>query len=252
MGKKMYHFSVLDLSPIPEGSNATVALRNSLDLAQKAEKLGYNRYWLAEHHNMPGIASAATSVVIGHIAAGTKTIRVGAGGIMLPNHSPLVIAEQFGTLASLYPDRIDLGLGRAPGGDKLISAAMSYGSKIGILHGAAQYVNQNSDGQIEETESISAGLDYPGISPLHCFLKDTKRARYTAASDEEALKAYQLVTKYENLRPSLEPSHAFSVAIKEAKKLSKDTIVIINSCGDAYKDRGILEKRLGKKYVKSN
>ena len=128
-------------------------------------------------------------------------------------------------------------------------AALTYGSKIGILHGAAQYVNQNSDGQIEETESISAGLDYPGISPLHCFLKDVRRARYTAASDEEALNAYKIVTKHEKLRPSLEPSHAFSVAIKEAKKLSKDTIVIVNSCGDAYKDRGILEKRLGKKYV---
>ena len=114
MGKKMYHFSVLDLSPIPEGSNATVALRNSLDLAQKAEKLGYNRYWLAEHHNFAGIASAATSVVMGYIASGTSRIRIGAGGIMLPNHAPLVIAEQFGTLASLYPDRIDLGLGRAP------------------------------------------------------------------------------------------------------------------------------------------
>ena len=124
--------------------------------------------------------------------------------------------------------------------------------RIGILHGAAQYVNQNSDGQIEETESISAGLDYPGVSPLHCFLKDTKRARYTAASDEEALKAYKIVTRFENLRPSLEPSHAFAVAIKEAKKLSKDTVVIINSCGDAYKDRAILEKKLGKKYVKSN
>ena len=132
------------------------------------------------------------------------------------------------------------------------AAPLTYGSKIGILHGAAQYVNQNSDGQIEETESISAGLDYPGVSPLHCFLKDTKRARYTAASDEEALHAYKLVTKYENLRPSLEPSHAFSVAIKEAKKFSKDTIVVVNSCGDAYKDRGILEKKLGKKYVKSN
>ena len=132
------------------------------------------------------------------------------------------------------------------------AAPLTYGSKIGILHGAAQYVNQNSEGQIEETESISAGLDYPGISPLHCFLKDTKRARYTAASDEEALKAYQIVTKYENLRPSLEPSHAFSVAIKEAKKLSKDTIVVINSCGDAYKDKKILEKKLGKKYAKSN
>ena len=131
------------------------------------------------------------------------------------------------------------------------AAPLTFGSKIGILHGAAQYVNQNSDGQIEETESISAGLDYPGISPLHCYLKDTKRARYTAASDEEALKAYQIVTKYENLRPSLEPSHAFSVAIKESKKFSKDTVVVVNSCGDAYKDREILEKKLRKKYVKS-
>ena len=139
-----------------------------------------------------------------------------------------------------------------PAKSKKHAAPLTYGSKIGILHGAAQYVNQNSDGQIEETESISAGLDYPGISPLHCFLKDTKRARYTAASDEEALKAYKLVTKFEKLRPSLEPSHAFSVAIKDSKKLSKDTIVVVNSCGDAYKDRGILEKRLGKKYVKSN
>ncbi len=139
-----------------------------------------------------------------------------------------------------------------PKKSKKHAAPLTYGSKIGILHGAAQYVNQNSDGQIEETESISAGLDYPGISPLHCFLKDTKRARYTAASDEEALSAYKLVTKFEKLRPSLEPSHAFFVALKEAKKLSKNTVVVINSCGDAYKDRGILEERLGKKYVKSN
>ena len=136
-----------------------------------------------------------------------------------------------------------------PKKSKKHAAPLTYGSKIGILHGAAQYVNQNSDGQIEETESISAGLDYPGISPLHCFLKDTKRARYTAASDEEALRAYKLVTRFEKLRPSLEPSHAFFVALKEAKKLSKDTVVVINSCGDAYKDKGILEKRLGKKYV---
>ena len=136
-----------------------------------------------------------------------------------------------------------------PTKSKKHAAPLTYGSKIGILHGAAQYVNQNSDGQIEETESISAGLDYPGISPLHCFLKDTKRARYTAASDEEALNAYKLVTKYEKLRPSLEPSHAFSVAIKDSKKLSRDTIVVVNSCGDAYKDRGILKKRLGKRYV---
>ena len=136
-----------------------------------------------------------------------------------------------------------------PAKSKKHAAPLTYGSKIGILHGAAQYVNQNTDGQIEETESISAGLDYPGISPLHCFLKDTKRARYTAASDEEALNAYKVVTKFEKLRPSLEPSHAFSVAIAESKRFSKDTIVVVNSCGDAYKDRGIIEKRLGKKYV---
>jgi luciferase family oxidoreductase group 1 len=108
-------YSVLDLSPIPQGSNAAAALRNTLDLAQHAERWGYRRFWLAEHHNMIGIASAATAVVIGHVANGTSTIRVGSGGIMLPNHSPLVIAEQFGTLAALYGDRIDLGLGRAPG-----------------------------------------------------------------------------------------------------------------------------------------
>jgi len=111
-------FSVLDLAPVPLGSTPRDALRNSLDLAQHAERFGYRRYWVAEHHNMVGIASAATAVVIGHIAGGTRTIRVGAGGIMLPNHSPLVIAEQFGTLAELYPGRIDLGLGRAPGTDQ--------------------------------------------------------------------------------------------------------------------------------------
>ena len=126
------------------------------------------------------------------------------------------------------------------------AAPLTYGSKIGILHGASQYVNQDIEGQIEETESISAGLDYPGVSPIHCFLKDTKRARYTAATDEEALKAYQLVTKYENLNPSLEPSHAFAEAIKIAPKLNKDTVVCVNSCGDARKDRDILKKRLGK------
>jgi len=120
----MIPFSVLDLSPIAEGRTASDALRNSVELAQHAERLGYKRYWLAEHHNMPGIASAATAVVIGHVAGGTKTIRVGSGGIMLPNHSPLVIAEQVGTLASLYPGRIDLGLGRAPGTDPFAARAL--------------------------------------------------------------------------------------------------------------------------------
>ena len=122
--KPMIPFSILDLSPILEGSTAAQSFRNSLDLAQHGERLGFNRYWLAEHHGMPGIASAATSVLIAHIAAGTKTIRVGAGGIMLPNHSPLVIAEQFGTLESLHPGRIDLGLGRAPGSDQITARAL--------------------------------------------------------------------------------------------------------------------------------
>ena len=120
----MTALSVLDLAPITEGSDASQALANSLDLARHAERLGYRRFWLAEHHNMPGIASAATSVVIAHVAAGTSTIRVGAGGIMLPNHAPLVIAEQFGTLAALYPGRIDLGLGRAPGTDMATARAL--------------------------------------------------------------------------------------------------------------------------------
>jgi luciferase family oxidoreductase group 1 len=117
-------FSVLDLSPINLGSTPSESFRNSLSLAQRAEGLGYKRFWLAEHHNMPGIASAATSVVIGYIAGGTSTIRVGAGGIMLPNHAPLVIAEQFGTLESLFPERIDLGLGRAPGSDQMTARAL--------------------------------------------------------------------------------------------------------------------------------
>jgi luciferase family oxidoreductase group 1 len=116
--------SILDLSPIVEGSDAAQALRNSLDLAQHAETWGYRRYWVAEHHNMDGVASSATAVLVGYIAGGTKTIRVGSGGVMLPNHAPLVVAEQFGTLATLHPGRIDLGLGRAPGTDRLTMRAL--------------------------------------------------------------------------------------------------------------------------------
>lgn len=120
----MVPLSVLDLSPIVRGGDAAAALHNTVDLSRHAEAWGYRRYWLAEHHNMPGIASAATSIVIGHVAGATNTIRVGAGGIMLPNHSPLVIAEQFGTLATLYPGRIDLGVGRAPGTDQRTTRAL--------------------------------------------------------------------------------------------------------------------------------
>jgi luciferase family oxidoreductase group 1 len=120
----MTPFSVLDLSPITQGGDAAQSFRNTLDLARHAEKWGFRRFWLAEHHGLPGIASAATAVLIGHVAGGTSTIRVGAGGIMLPNHSPLVIAEQFGTLESLFPGRIDLGLGRAPGSDQVTARAL--------------------------------------------------------------------------------------------------------------------------------
>jgi tryptophan synthase beta chain len=133
-----------------------------------------------------------------------------------------------------------------PKNSKLHAAPLTNGAKLGILHGSLAYCCQDSEGQINETESISAGLDYPSISPMHCFLKDTKRARYTSATDEEALNAYKLVTKLEKINPSLEPCHAFAETIKIAPKLSKDTIIIVNSCGDAKKDRDILKERLGK------
>jgi luciferase family oxidoreductase group 1 len=122
--KTVIPFSVLDLAPIVEGGDAAQSYRNTLELAQSAERWGFRRYWLAEHHNMPGIASAATAVLIAHVAQGTSSIRVGAGGVMLPNHAPLAIAEQFGTLESLFPGRIDLGLGRAPGGDRAVAHAL--------------------------------------------------------------------------------------------------------------------------------
>ena len=120
----MVPLSVLDLAPVPEGQDVGQALRNSRDLARHAEALGYARYWMAEHHNMPGIASAATAVALAHVASGTSTIRIGAGGVMLPNHAPYLIAEQFGTLAALHPGRVDLGLGRAPGSDQNAAQAM--------------------------------------------------------------------------------------------------------------------------------
>ncbi|MHA7875985.1 LLM class flavin-dependent oxidoreductase [Roseivivax sp.] len=125
-------YSLLDLAPVPEGSDTAAALRNMGELAEKAEAWGYHRYWLAEHHNMPGIASAATAVLIGHVAQRTREMRVGAGGIMLPNHAPLAVAEAFGTLATLYGDRIDLGLGRAPGGDQAVMQA------LGVNHARAE------------------------------------------------------------------------------------------------------------------
>jgi luciferase family oxidoreductase group 1 len=160
----MIPLSVLDLSPVPEGSDAGQALRNSLDLAQHAETLGYRRYWMAEHHNMPGIASAATAVALAHVAAGTRTIRIGAGGVMLPNHAPLIIAEQFGTLAALHPGRIDLGLGRAPGSDQIAARAMRRNLTADIDHfpqdvlELMSYYRPTESGQILQAVP-GAGLD---------------------------------------------------------------------------------------------
>jgi luciferase family oxidoreductase group 1 len=156
--------SVLDLSPIVEGGNAAQSFRNTLDLARHVEALGYHRFWLAEHHNIPSVASAATAILIEHVASGTKTIRVGAGGIMLPNHSPLVIAEQFGTLESLHPGRIDLALGRAPGSDQLTAAALRRTPQAGDMFPQdvmelMSYFRDDPDNAVHAVPG--AGLDVP-------------------------------------------------------------------------------------------
>ncbi|QRG66070.1 LLM class flavin-dependent oxidoreductase [Brevibacillus choshinensis] len=160
--------SVLDLSPIVEGGSATQSFKNSLDLAKQVEKWGYHRFWLAEHHSMPSVASSATSVLIGHIAGGTSTIRVGSGGIMLPNHAPLVIAEQFGTLESLYPGRIDLGLGRAPGADQRTARALRRDLRIGgedfpeLLQELREYLNPSlADSPVGVKAIPGEGLNIP-------------------------------------------------------------------------------------------
>ena len=161
----MLPYSVLDLAPVTEGSDTRQAFANSLDLARHAEALGYTRYWLAEHHNMPGIASAATAVLIGHLAGGTSTIRVGAGGIMLPNHAPLQVAEQFGTLASLYPGRIDLGLGRAPGTDHATARALRryYDGADSFPQDVAELLHYFEPAQPQQAVRAvpGAGLDVP-------------------------------------------------------------------------------------------
>ena len=161
----MIPFSILDLSPIVEGGDAAQSFRNTLDLARHGERWGYRRFWLAEHHAMPGVGSAATAVLIGYVAGGTSTIRVGAGGIMLPNHAPLVIAEQFGTLESLYPGRIDLGLGRAPGSDQMTARALRR-NLVGDADGFPRDVVELTDYFSAEPQSPvravpGQGLDVP-------------------------------------------------------------------------------------------
>ncbi len=158
----MIPLSVLDLSPIVEGGDAAQSLRNTLDLARHVEAWGYRRYWLAEHHNMDGVASSATAVLVGHVAGGTKTMRVGSGGVMLPNHAPLVVAEQFGTLATLYPGRIDLGLGRAPGTDPLTMRALRRGLGASGENDFLQDV-QELQGYLDDPQPGQAVRAVPGM-----------------------------------------------------------------------------------------
>jgi len=215
-------FSILDLCPIPEGGTAADAFRHSLDLAQHAEAWGYRRFWLAEHHNMPGIASAATSVVIAHVAGGTKTIRVGSGGVMLPNHNPLVIAEQFGTLATLFPGRIDLGLGRAPGSDPAtaralrrdaVASAERFPQDVIELRNYFQPVQQ---GQLVRAVP-GAGIDVPiwllGSSLFSARLAAELGLPFAFASHfapTDLLEALEVYRRY--FQPSAQLDHPYAIA----------------------------------------
>ncbi|WP_319272657.1 LLM class flavin-dependent oxidoreductase [uncultured Draconibacterium sp.] len=210
--RKQLAFSVLDLAPVAEGSTPADALHNSLELAQQTEKFGYSRYWVAEHHNIISVASAATSIIISYIAGATKTIRVGSGGIMLPNHSPLIVSEQFGTLAALYPNRIDLGLGRAPGTDPVTAAELRYDR----MRAAQDFPNEvrkiqqyfSPENNIAEVRSVlSEGADVPitilGSSTDSAYLAAELGLPYAFASHfapqqlMAALKIYR-----ENFKPS--------------------------------------------------
>ncbi|MBX9888930.1 MAG: LLM class flavin-dependent oxidoreductase [Flavobacteriaceae bacterium] len=209
------NISILDLAIVRDGGTASQTFRNSLNLAQEAEKWGYKRYWLAEHHNMPGIASSATVILIGHIASGTKTIRVGSGGIMLPNHAPLIVAEQFGTLATLFPNRIDLGLGRAPGTDQFTAAAlkrddhaaMEFPSNIEELQ--LYFSQENKKGRVRAIPG--EGLDVPiyilGSSTDSAYLAAAKGLPYAFASH---FAPAQLKTALSIYRNNFKPSAKLS------------------------------------------
>lgn len=206
----MIPFSILDLSPITEGSDAAQSFRNTLDLARHAERWGYHRFWLAEHHGMPGIASAATAVLIGHVAGGTTSIRVGAGGIMLPNHSPLVIAEQFGTLESLFPGRIDLGLGRAPGSDHATARALrrNLASEDQFPQDVVELMDYFSATQPHAVRAVpGAGLNVPiwmlGSSLFGAQLAATLGLPYAFASHFAPAQMMQAIALY---RSTFKPS----------------------------------------------
>lgn len=232
-------YSVLDLATVVEGQTPADSFRHSLDLAQKVEKLGYTRYWLAEHHNMPSVASSATSVLIGFIAGGTKTIRVGSGGIMLPNHAPLIVAEQFGTLASLYPDRIDLGLGRAPGTDQLTAMAIRGENMHGAHHFPSDIKRLQQFFSEDNFDSKVRAIPGEGLDiPIWVLGSSTDSARVAAAMGlpyafashfaptyfMEAIKLYR-----ENFQPSENLSEPYVLACvnviaadtdREAERLS--------------------------------
>jgi luciferase family oxidoreductase group 1 len=215
----MIPLSILDLAPVAAGATPAQALRNSLDLAQHAERWGYRRYWVAEHHGMPGIASAATAVVIGYLAGGTSTIRVGAGGVMLPNHAPLVIAEQFGTLESLYPGRIDLGLGRAPGTDMATTRALRRDSKSNgddfpqAVEELQSYFAPTVPGQ--RVRAIpGAGLHVPiwllGSSLFSAQLAAARGLPFAFASHFAPAELMQAVQRYRSsFRPSAQLKHPY-------------------------------------------
>lgn len=203
--------SVLDLAIVRDGGNPSDTFKNSLDLAQKAEKWGYERFWLAEHHNMQGVASSATVVLIGHIASGTSTIRVGSGGIMLPNHAPLVVAEQFGTLATLFPNRIDLGLGRAPGTDQFTAAALKRDEHAAMEFPAnveelqLYFSEGNKNGRVRAIPG--EGLDIPiwilGSSTDSAYLAASLGLPYAFASHFAPAQLYKALTIYRNnFKPS--------------------------------------------------
>lgn len=207
----MIPFSILDLSPITEGGDAGQSFRNTLDLARHGERWGYKRFWLAEHHGMPGIASAATAVLIAHVAGGTATIRVGAGGIMLPNHSPLVIAEQFGTLESLFPGRIDLGIGRAPGSDQITARALRRNLSSDVDQFPQDVVELMDYFASEQTQAFraipGAGLNVPvwilGSSLYGAQLAAALGLPYAFASHFAPAQMMQAIDLYRtNFRPS--------------------------------------------------
>lgn len=213
--------SVLDLAPVLEGKTPAVTLKNSLDLARKVEYLGYKRFWLAEHHNMPSVASSATSVLIGYIAGGTSTIRVGAGGIMLPNHAPLIIAEQFGTLATLYPNRIDLGLGRAPGTDQVTARALNRDPRAALefpqnVQDLRMYLSEeNSTGPVRAIPG--EGLDIPiwilGSSTDSAYLAAALGLPYAFASHFAPAQLHAALHIYrENFKPSAHLSAPHTLA----------------------------------------